>query len=590
MSEGQSAPDLRVLDDKYERLGELRGSDEARTYLAKRRDDGADVTITVVRAANGGENNALSHFASDARMLARVNHPNVARVLDGRWLGKDAFALVSKRVRGTSLAELLSSGERFPYPRVATVLQRVSGVLDWAREQGVVHRGVTADTLFFEQGTHRPVMTLALTPIPVEGVPDGAADARTIGLLTWGMLTGKVLTGEATDAALIELRPELAKRVATDTVAMIRRKRGELPDVQAFLAVIATGDALRKAEIEIARIQAELFDERRIERETVATERVAEREKFESERRAYVEKAAEIEQRLADDRAEFHRYKLEEEERIASGDRQLNVERLQFDQERLELGERNAELAATRAEVDRLKADEERRIQTAVSTAVIAAIAALPPAPAIDDELRYSAAGLGDGSPTNKARVWSAREPQAWEPAAEEVPVGRPRWMIPAIAASVLVVLITIAIVVNHRGALPGVGTVGKEAVVPTSPSNGAGRVPRGGFMSQSAGGNVVPRVGPPLAPTDTTRSAAVPPGTPRDSSASSALSIAATDSARQDSTARRERALRERELRRARQRDSLARLDSFRRRDTTGVRPDTTDSRDSTLHIGPTR
>jgi hypothetical protein len=165
-------------------------------------------------------------------------------------------------------------------------------------------------------------MTLALTPVPLEGVPDASADARMIGLLAWAMLTGKVLVGDPSEKALIELRPDLAQRVAADTVAMIGSKHGiEPPDVQNFLAVIANGDALKQAEVEIARIQAELVEERRIERETLAAERLAEREKFDAEKQVYVAKAAEIEQRLADDRAEFERRIAEEEELLARTER-----------------------------------------------------------------------------------------------------------------------------------------------------------------------------------------------------------------------------------------------------------------------------
>jgi serine/threonine protein kinase len=589
MSEGQNGPDLRVLDERYERQGELRGSDGARTYFGKRREDGADVTITIVQAANGGENNALSHLASDTQMLGRISHPNVPRSLDGKWIGKDTFAVVRERVRGTTLSELLSSGERFPYPRISIVLQRVSAVLDWAREQGLVHRGVTADNLLFEQGTHRPVMTLALTPIPLGGVPDAGADARTVGLLAWSMLTGKPLVGEPTEEALLALRPDLAKRVVDDTLAMVRSKSGVAPpDVQDFLAVIATGDALKTAEVEIARIQAELLEERRIERETIAAERVAERERHEAEVRAAAERAAEIEQRLADERVEFERRKAEEEAQFASTEQQLAAERLQFEQERLELEERNAELAAARADVDKLKADEERRIAAAVAAAVAAAKASMP-SPVYDDQ-SYIPDELDESGIRRKAFEESVvGGAQPWEVPATEPEVGRPRWMMPAVVTGVLVVLIAIAAIVNYRsgGALPGVVTVGKETVVPTPPSTDAGRAPRGGFMSQSAGGNVVSRVGPPLASTDTSKSRAVTPAAPRDSLTSNALSDVERDSiARQDSIIiRRERALiRERALRRARERDSLARRDSLAKRDSLLMRRDTTRFRPDTL------
>ena len=566
MSEGQNAPDLTLLDDKYERLGELRGSDAARTYLAKRRGDGADVMITVVHAPKGGEQNAVAHFASDTQMLVRLAHPNMPRVLDGRWLGRYAFAVISERGRGRTLAELLSGSERFPYPRVATVLQRVSGVLDWARGQGVVHRGVTQDTLIFEQGTHRPLMTLGLTPVPLEGVPDASADARMIGLLAWAMLTGKGLVGDASEKALIELRPDLAHRVAGDTVAMIQSKSGvEPPDVQNFLAVIANGDALKQAEVEIAGIQAKLFEERRIERETLAAERVAERDKFNAEKRVYVAKAAEIERRLAGDRVEFERRKLEEEKQLASMERQIVVERLQFDQERLELEERSAQLAATRADVERLKADEERRIAAAVSSAVAAAIAAIPATSTTPDD---SIASLAIEAGMNKGEESLAND-KPWEPEASavvDVVAGRPRWLMPTIAVGVLIVLIAIAVVINQRrSAILGGVSVGKDTIVPTATSNDAGRVPRGGFMSQSAGGNVAARVGAPLA-SDTPNV-----NTP-------ASNVVRTDSARLDSIARHERAIIRERVRRERD-DSIAHvLNLIHRRDSIArIRPDTT-------------
>ena len=110
MAARPNAPDLRALDDDYEILGELRARKDAQQFLAKRKSDGADVLITVISAPGGGENNALAHLASDVKLLTGLRHPGLLQTIDGRWLGNDAFAVVTQRVSGISLDELLSSG------------------------------------------------------------------------------------------------------------------------------------------------------------------------------------------------------------------------------------------------------------------------------------------------------------------------------------------------------------------------------------------------------------------------------------------------------------------------------------------------
>ncbi|MEP6494924.1 MAG: protein kinase [bacterium] len=518
MREASDAPELQKLDDKYVVLGELRGSDNARSYLGKRRDDDRAVMITVVRAANGGENNALSHFASDAQMLARISHPRVPQVVEGRWLGKNAYAVISERVPGTSLSEILSTGARLPNPHIATVLQDVDSVLEWARNQGVVHRGVTPDSLLFEQGTDRTIVMLALTPIALRGVPDAADDARTIGALAWAMLTGSAFEDEPSADALASARPDLAERVVRETVAMLRLKSGARPpDLQAFIAVIATGDELRRAEVEIVRLRTNLTEERRAERERIADERIAERQKFEYEQRVVEERATATERRLSAEREEFERRVAHEQSRMAAAERQLAAERLQFEEERLDLKERIAEVARLRAEVVEAKTDGNEPIV------------------------------LGD--------------PDMFGLETSDVPAGRIRWVTPLLVTGVLAAMIVIAATINRHGVSPsktvsvGNGTVSETpSATPVAAIN---RASPGGFMEKPAASVTAERVISPIVRPNFTAA--------RDSIALVALgdSIERQDSlAREDSPERRLRALeRKRILQRARARDSIARL-----------------------------
>src|SRR4051812_17416976 len=105
MSDEQKAPDVRVLEDRYQILGELHGGAGPQTYIGKRKSDGSDVLIRVIRSARD-DNNALPHLASDAQILSGLEHPNVLGVLESRWLGADTIAVVNERVCGRTLHEM----------------------------------------------------------------------------------------------------------------------------------------------------------------------------------------------------------------------------------------------------------------------------------------------------------------------------------------------------------------------------------------------------------------------------------------------------------------------------------------------------
>src|SRR5690348_2710285 len=106
MGERHAAPDLRPLEDSYRITGELRGDDDARTFLGERIADHEEVLIIAVHEPGDG-NNALNHFAADTKLLAGLAHPNMPRVIEGRWLPGSAYAVITARPRGETLGELL---------------------------------------------------------------------------------------------------------------------------------------------------------------------------------------------------------------------------------------------------------------------------------------------------------------------------------------------------------------------------------------------------------------------------------------------------------------------------------------------------
>jgi len=343
MSDRQPGPDLRALEPTYEIVGELRGASDTHRYVARRRDDGVEVMITVVRAPQDG-NNALAHLASDTQLLGNAGHPGVLRVHTGQWLGADAYAVISDPIHATPLAELVSRGERLANARVSIVLQDVDGVLDWARNQGIVHRKVTPETLWFEPGTDRVMISFAPSRIPISGVPDARGDAKTIGVLAWSMLAGRRYD-EQDDKAnppLAELCPELAARVVGATEAMIRSESVDAaPDVPAFLALIASGDVLRRAEVEMVALQNDFAERHRIAEEN------HEKQKAEVEAAA-----AEHAARLAGERDAFERLVHERQEQLAAIRTELDKQRVAITRRLADLDKRRAALDQMRAELD----------------------------------------------------------------------------------------------------------------------------------------------------------------------------------------------------------------------------------------------
>ncbi len=314
MTEARQSPDLSSLAADYDIVGEIGGARDARTYMAnrkdavgKRRDDQTAVLISVVTSPEGDEGNALSHFAADSKLLAAATHRRLVPVIEGRWLGADAFAIVTQRTSDPSLTQVLQTREKFSTTRVAAIVREINGLLEWARSHNVTHRGLSPDRIFLEPKTDRVRVTFGLLPIRrLQAVDPQTEDARAIVRLVLTMLTGYEDPGDYDGQTLAELRPDLPVRLRDETTAMLEPDRVHTPeDVKSYLALVGMADPLLAGETEADRIRAEVLEEQRVEREKLANER-AEFERTMAEERAAFDKY------MADDRATYERQKTEE--------------------------------------------------------------------------------------------------------------------------------------------------------------------------------------------------------------------------------------------------------------------------------------
>ena len=385
-----SSHDLSTLANDYDIVGEVGGSRDARAFMAtrkaatgaKRRDDTTGVVITVVTPPEGDEGNALSHLAADTKLLAGTVHRRLLPVIEGRWVGDDAFAVVTQRTNDPSLAQRLATVEKFTTTRVAAILREVNGLLEWAREHNIVHRGVTLERLFLEPKTDRVRVSFSVGPIRRIQQSDAQTDdARTIVKLAMAMLTGVADPTTYDGKTLSDMRPELPERLHEATAALLEDKRVHTQaDVASFIALVGMADPLYQGETEAQRIRAEVLEEQRVEGEKLAAER-AEFERVMMEERATFEKhmtdeLAKYEKFKADEKAAYEKFKSDERsafekakaaERDRAAKEKAELQRI-AEAERAALLARRAELeravAEQKKELERVAAEDRRRIDT----------------------------------------------------------------------------------------------------------------------------------------------------------------------------------------------------------------------------------
>jgi len=97
-----------------------------------------DVAIKVLPAAFVEDAERLARFEREAKVLAQLNHPNIAHIY-GLEASGDSHALVLELVEGPTLAERLERGP-LPLEESLALARQIAEALEEAHEKGIVHR------------------------------------------------------------------------------------------------------------------------------------------------------------------------------------------------------------------------------------------------------------------------------------------------------------------------------------------------------------------------------------------------------------------------------------------------------------------
>jgi serine/threonine-protein kinase len=107
-------------------------------YRTRDRTLNRDVAIKILPESVATDPEHIARFEREAKMLAALNHPNIAQIY-GLEVSGGARALVMELVDGPTLADRLAQGP-IPLDEALPIAKQIAEALEAAHEQGIVHR------------------------------------------------------------------------------------------------------------------------------------------------------------------------------------------------------------------------------------------------------------------------------------------------------------------------------------------------------------------------------------------------------------------------------------------------------------------
>ena len=122
----------------YEITSQLGKGGMGEVYQAKDRKLGRDVAIKVLPEEFAKDADRVARFQREAKLLASLNHPNIAAIYGLEESGGTNF-LVLELVEGETLADRIKNGP-IPVEESLKLALQIAEALEAAHEKGVIHR------------------------------------------------------------------------------------------------------------------------------------------------------------------------------------------------------------------------------------------------------------------------------------------------------------------------------------------------------------------------------------------------------------------------------------------------------------------
>jgi serine/threonine-protein kinase len=152
---------------------------------------GRDVAIKVVSASLVADDDALSRFDREARLLATINHPNIESIYGLEEHEGQKF-IVLEFVEGETLAERIARGP-LPVNDVLEIGRQITLGLEASHERGIIHRDVKPANIKITAGGTVKLLDFGLAKALTSAPPSDDSETKVLDRTRAGVVVGTPL-------------------------------------------------------------------------------------------------------------------------------------------------------------------------------------------------------------------------------------------------------------------------------------------------------------------------------------------------------------------------------------------------------------
>jgi len=164
------APGHRFV--KYDIRGLLGMGGHAHVYDAHDPFLDREVAVKVIAAPKGSRQNLARRAQSEARVLVRIDHPNVVKVYDAGATDDGLVYLVMEKLAGRTLREVYQNLGQLTVVEALEIAQQMCQGVHAAHELGVIHRDLKPENVFVQADNRVKVLDFGISKVMGYGAQD----------------------------------------------------------------------------------------------------------------------------------------------------------------------------------------------------------------------------------------------------------------------------------------------------------------------------------------------------------------------------------------------------------------------------------
>ena len=135
----------KILFEKFEIIETLKKDEHAAVYLANHIFLGKKIILKSLNVSTVSDNQKIERFKREAKILAKLDHPNIIKVLDFGMHG-DFFYISFEYFESKNLRQILQKENLNDEEKRNLVIQLFAG-LEYAHNNGIIHRDLKPENI-----------------------------------------------------------------------------------------------------------------------------------------------------------------------------------------------------------------------------------------------------------------------------------------------------------------------------------------------------------------------------------------------------------------------------------------------------------